>query len=571
MNSNNQKIIIEEKEVPCLKSKFKLYPHQLKAVEWMENIEGLRGKEFEIKSMYGMRGGILALGLGLGKTLSCIAHSLLNPLGSQKEDQAPVLVVCSKQVMYEWRSQFAKFFGTEVSVLFYHSEIVGKKGFLNLTREEMNNYQFLVTTYDVVSGQCKKGSHDSRFRILGARNQILGMKEAEKVESKSSKIVGPQLLFKTKFPRFITDESQRFNNYKTLTFRSVMSIEAGYKWCLTGTPIRNYKTDLFSLLRWCGYRGARTAHEWNISMTKKHRLDRFILRMNYQDAGIKLPKCERVDISVELSDKERRAYDYFEEGAKQAFKDYMLGGICYATILAIITRLRQCCTAPFLVCSESKRRPKIKTRLEKRKEEREVIELDKVMDGLASWIKDEDGSSGKESAKIQALIKLLGEVPEGEKVLVFSIFTTSLDLIGRKLIESHPEINYRVIDGSVTGKKRAQYLEEFRTDPKIQVLFSSFKCGSEGLNLAEANHVVCLETWWTFAVPEQAIGRAHRLGQTRKVKVYYLNIENSIEKRMWEMCEEKKKLAEEILEGTRVKIPKLGSLQLGKLLGVYKN
>ena len=564
MNSNKTK-----QKIPKLKKGFSLYPHQIKAVKWMEVIESF-GLPVG-KPRYGMRGGILALGLGLGKTLSTIVHSLLHPLESDQDGKAPVLVVCSKTVMYEWREQFIKFFGTEVGVLFYHSEILGRKEFLNLSREEMCKYQFLVTTYDVLSGECKKRSYDSKWRILGARSQILGMKEAVGVESTTerSKVVGPGLLFTTRFPRFITDESQRFNNYKTLVFRSVMSIEAGYKWCLTATPIRNYKTDLFSLLRWCGYQGANTAHEWNITMVKKHRLTRFILRMNYEDAGIELPELERVDISVVLSERERRAYDYFEDGAKQAFKEYMLGGIDYATILALITRLRQCCTASFLVCDESKRRPSVKTRLQKAKEGQLVKELDRLMDGMASWIKTEEGTAGRESAKIQALIKLLGEVPEGEKVLVFSIFTTSLDLIGRKLIESHPEIKYRVIDGSVTGKKRAQYLNEFRNDPEIKVLFSSFRTGSEGLNLSEANHVVCLETWWTFAVLEQAVGRAYRFGQTREVKVYYLNIERSIEDKMWEMCAEKKALAESLLEGTRVKIPKLGNLEMGKLLGVY--
>ncbi len=541
-------------KVPHLKDEFELYPHQKRAVKWMRAIEALS----IVRSSHGIRGGILALELGLGKTLVSIAHALM-----KQSKTNPILVVCTKTLMWEWKNQLQKFFGDNIKVLYFHSELIGKPHFLNISKKEFKEYDVVVTTYDVVRGECSKKHHDSRWRILGESGRGIGMREATGVEKSKENPYGPALLFKLHFPTIISDESQKFNNHKTALFRSMMSMEADFKWCLSGTPIRNRDKDLFALLRWCGYNGASTVYEWSSILINNHHLTNYILSMDYKDAEIQLPDLHTQEIEVKFTKNESRAYEYYENGAKQAFRNYMLGGVNYATILAILTRLRQVCTASYLVCGESKRGFQGKTRDQMTDEKKSMRELDKIMNGLASWIKDKNGESGKCSSKIRALIDLLISIPKDEKVLVFSIFTSTIDLITEALGEEQPEMRFCVVDGSVKGRERDETLKKFKTED-IQIMFATYGVCGEGLNLIEASRVVCLESWWTFAVPKQAIGRAHRLNQKRDVIVYKFIIKGTIEERMWEMCDQKQEMADGIVKGG-----KMNHLSIGKILGIY--
>jgi SNF2 family DNA or RNA helicase len=151
------------------------------------------------------------------------------------------------------------------------------------------------------------------------------------------------------------------------------------------------------------------------------------------------------------------------------------------------------------------------------------------------------------STKITELLTILKDETQDHKVIVFSQFTTMLDLIEPFLHKhGHRFVRY---DGSMRNDAREASLSQLRTNPRVRVLLCSLKCGSLGLNLTAASRVVILEPFWNPFVEEQAIDRVHRINQTRDVVVYKLTIADSVEERILELQEAKRRLAKAAIEG----------------------
>ncbi|PWO23979.1 CT20 family protein [Pyrenophora tritici-repentis] len=151
------------------------------------------------------------------------------------------------------------------------------------------------------------------------------------------------------------------------------------------------------------------------------------------------------------------------------------------------------------------------------------------------------------STKIRQLLAILSQETPSHKVIVFSQFTSMLDLIEPFLRRAH--YTYTRYDGSMRNDHREASLHKLRSDPKTRVLLCSLKCGSLGLNLTAASRVVIMEPFWNPFVEEQAIDRVHRLNQTVDVTVYRLSIRDSVEERILELQEAKRKLANAAIEG----------------------
>ncbi len=369
----------------------------------------------------------------------------------------------------------------------------------------------------------------------------------------------------------VVSNSQRFANPNTQTYRHMMAIYGRYKWCLTGTPIRNYETDIWAQLRFCGYTGIERTIEWKrtgVEKMKTHNLTKAILSMNYDDADIKLPEKHEHIVYITLSGKEKQCYEYVQKTAQDVY-DKMMQGLCdYACVLAIFTRLRQCSIAPYLITAEAKREKGTVSEREKNKEALSILKA--IYTGtLGAWVHDKNGTAGIYSKKITEIINTLRKIPKDEKVLLFSMFTSVLDLLANAYKKLLPDSKFVQIDGDTKGKEREKLLTEFRTNANIQSLFITYKVGAEGLNLTEATHVICIEPWWTNAVHNQAKSRCWRIGQTKEVQIYNIYVENSIEERVVEICKEKDEMAEAMLEGTGQKIKVgLDKYTLGRILGV---
>lgn len=178
------------------------------------------------------------------------------------------------------------------------------------------------------------------------------------------------------------------------------------------------------------------------------------------------------------------------------------------------------------------------------------------------------GHTGKSahapSTKVRHLLRILHRETPEHKTIVFSQFTTMLDLISPHLVASG--LKFVRYDGSMRPDAREASLKALRDDPKCRVLLCSLKCGSLGLNLTAASRVVIVEPFWNPFVEEQAIDRVHRLNQTVDVKVFRLTIRNSVEERILELQEKKRELANAAIEGGKG----MGKLSMQDILGLFR-
>jgi SNF2 family DNA or RNA helicase len=171
----------------------------------------------------------------------------------------------------------------------------------------------------------------------------------------------------------------------------------------------------------------------------------------------------------------------------------------------------------------------------------------------------------KPSTKIRRVLRILhAEMPE-HKTIVFSQFTTMLDLIEPHLRESN--LRFSRYDGSMKPDEREASLHSLRHDPKCRILLCSLKCGSLGLNLTAASRVVIIEPFWNPFVEEQAIDRVHRLNQTVDVKVYRLTVRATVEERILELQERKRELAMAAIEGGQG----VGKLSMQDIISLFRH
>ena len=160
-------------------------------------------------------------------------------------------------------------------------------------------------------------------------------------------------------------------------------------------------------------------------------------------------------------------------------------------------------------------------------------------------VKDEDVIS-KDSIKTEVLIDELTNLIGSHKVLVFSQFTSMLDLLGERFEASN--IPYLRLDGSTAIDKRQTLVNEFQSETTdARVFLISLKAGNAGLNLTAADYVFLFDPWWNTAVQQQAIDRAHRIGQTQQVFAYQMICKGTIEEKIIQLQQRKKKLAEDLI------------------------
>ncbi|MGL5961587.1 MAG: DEAD/DEAH box helicase [Cetobacterium sp.] len=531
-----------------LKNGYKLFPHQKRVIKWMKHRE--KNKDAFLVDKSNFKGGIISLSMGLGKTLTALAYSF------QNKASFPTLIVTSKTVMYEWKSEgVEKFFMTEgddaVKVLYLHRDFLGKQ-IDNINRDIIMKYDVVITTYNVCMFSCRRGKYylqciefgDNTFLL---KDKIVTVHNRNRCDSNMPNLIGTDVIYGTPWERVICDESQKYANPETMTFKCMMAIYGKYKWCLTGTPIKNYDTDIWAQLRFCGYVGVERAHEWKkrgFQIFKDHNLISAIYMLSYSDANIELPIKTENTIIVPLTGKHQQVYKFILKQTRAKYAAMMNNRCSYSCVLAMFTKLRQCAVAPYLIIKSNK-------------------DTDKF------------GVAGTKSLKITTIIELFKQLNHNTtkksktlpKIIVFSTFTSCLDLLSAAVKEQYPDFKFVQVDGKT--KNRVHLFNQFKTNSNIQGLFLTYKIGSDGLNLTEATHCICVEPWWTNAVHNQAVARLWRTGQTKSVYVYNLIIEGSIEEKILEICKEKEDIADSFLKGTERKLKSKGLLDkytLGKLL-----
>lgn len=532
----------------------KLYSHQIATLTFMKERESL-----DSSSVYGLTGGIIRLEMGLGKTLTAIAHSLISP--SSSKEKYPTLIIASKTLLTEWKTNgFEKFFDDRVKVLYLHEHYIKKSLLSTINEKNICEYDFVVTTYDVCSVACRMGGYCQKIEDYeGECNSNLGS--------------GIDIIYKINWERIILDESQKIANPDTWTYKYILLIKGKYKWCLTGTPVKNYDSDIWAQFRFCGYTGVEKKAMWSrgyMDFMRQHRLNDAILNIDYENTHITLPEKIEHILTVDFGDMERKVYDIIQNKTAGVFSDVICGDDEFSSVFGLFTRLRQCCIAPYLITTESKRERK---NIKEEKQSTDIILKDLKEENIRKWLLDKDGEAGIYSAKMKQIIKIIKEIPSNEKILIFSSYTSVLDLLAYACKKLLKNFKFSQMDGDTQICERESIIQNFKENDNIRCLFMTYKVGSEGLNLTNANHVICIEQWWTPTITKQAITRCYRPGQEKEVHVYNIFVKESIEERVNKVCSSKQELSNKILgkdvTDTKNVQTKLDKLTLGKILGIY--
>jgi SNF2 family DNA or RNA helicase len=253
-------------------TEIQLHNHQISAIQWMVQNEkssaSARGDD-EHDPNYGVRGGIVKLEMGLGKTLLAISYAMLAPAG-------PTLIITCKAVMPEWqRNGFQKFFNPAdplghggPRVLFFDKDYMKPAAMDKITRTQIMQYDFVVVSYDTVASACKRGKyHEDNIEYFATdtSSRIMTIHPRRRDQSDDATVIGPGILFKTPWERVFADESTRFVNPSTKTYQYVMAIYGRFKYCLSGSPIVNKSTDIWAQFRFCGYQVEGRAHQPRLS------------------------------------------------------------------------------------------------------------------------------------------------------------------------------------------------------------------------------------------------------------------------------------------------------------------
>lgn len=323
------------------------------------------------------------------------------------------------------------------------------------------------------------------------------------------------------FDTMLIDEAQNIKNHTTQAAKAVKSIAADHRFALTGTPIENTLAELWSIFDFLmpgflsTYKRFKDRYEQPIAAKQDEvvtgRLRRmirpFILRRLKKDVLKELPdKLEEVVYS-RMEDEQRTLYEarvqrLLDSLSRQSQEEFKVGKL---QVLAELIHLRQLCCHPSLVY--------------------------------------ENYSGG--AAKVDTCIELVkNAVDAGNKLLVFSQFTSVLDIIKERLDEE--KIGYYMLTGSTSKEKRNELVRAFNGDA-TPVFLISLKAGGTGLNLTAASIVIHFDPWWNQAAQNQATDRAHRIGQQQVVTVYKLIMKDTLEERIIRMQEEKAGLSEEII------------------------
>ncbi len=555
---------------------FNFLPHQSSVMDRMFNMIDPDSRIYGVRK-YGITGGILALDTGLGKTMQILLfilkqHSnriltnkrmintilntlrkklhndILNKIGDfLRYKPKPTLIVVPKTAVYTWEKEFKKFFSigysdNQISYKILHSEYTNLK---TISDDTFSDNLFLITTYDMITNISKKEktiedqiSRDTKGKIINVGVPIYSDELKEKFPLKK----GINKILYYKYFAVILDESHRITNIKTERFRSMMCLHAEQKWGMTGTMTKNNAcSDIYAQLRFLGYNGS-TAKSFTINDFHKEKLNRFIIKLTKEDSGIDIPELESITEFLELGEEEEKIYNSFFSNTGQLFQNFKEKVSDYVDVLALVTRLRQICVAPFIISNKET----------KEKETFTHKILKQLPKDLMKWMTDKSGTAGLESTKIRWIRNKIQEIiseSNTEKIIVFTNFTSVIKLLQEAL--DIDEVGHVTISGEITGKKRFTAIDNFKKDPTKKVLLSTLKTGSESLNLADvANHAIISEEWWTPDTQDQASGRIHRNGQLKKTFVYTLLIKNSIEERIRKINNDKREDAANLLINT---------------------
>lgn len=315
------------------------------------------------------------------------------------------------------------------------------------------------------------------------------------------------------YETIVIDEAQIIKNRHTKKYNTIAQLKSRYKIILTGTPIENSINDLWShflllipklhaIYEILQKKGVQNSLDSYVTMSTKL-LKPFILRRTVKDVLKDLPEKIIKNIYVDLSEKERSIYNQLHAAIRQAIISGVSGRVT-SIVLEGLLRLRQTC-----------------------------VSINLLPQNLSK-------SGSVHSTKISRAVEYIKQFKiEGHKVLIFSQFVSALHELEVQLDKEN--IVFVTLYGNTL--KRSEAVERFQKDKKITAFLISLRAGGVGLNLTRADRIILLDDWWNPAVEDQAMGRAHRIGQKNKVIVFRLVCKNTIEEKILELQDKKRQIS----------------------------
>lgn len=475
------KIISVKADIPDKINRI-LRAYQREGVHWLKQLSSLGF------------GGILADDMGLGKTLQVIAFVCA------EKSPRPALIVTPSSLTYNWQSEISRF-APEAKVII----IDGTKEEREKKLSDTSEFNFVITSYPLL------------------RRDIAMYESID-------------------FSYMFIDEAQYIKNPKTMNARSVKRVKADGYFALTGTPVENSLTELWSIFDYVmpGYlysHGEFTAR-YEKAITKDNstrtmnelrtRIKPFVMRRMKSEVLSELPEKIENTMLADLLPEQRRIYDAYLIAAKSEAVSIIENTDKHTRqlrILSLLMRLRQICCHPVLF----------------------------------------DTSYKKDSGKLEMLEEITKSAHDaGHRILVFSQFTSMLAIIRRRFEAMGLECFY--LDGATPSIERNFLADRFNSG-KGDVFLVSLKAGGTGLNLIGADTVIHYDPWWNPAVMDQASDRAYRIGQTKAVQVIKLAARNTIEEKIIKLQDKKRVLADGII---RANTAVLSNLTKEEILALFE-
>ncbi len=441
-------------------------------------------------------GGILADDMGLGKTLQAITY-MASLLESETFSQVPFLVVCPTSLVYNWLDEVENY-APHIRVKIIQGTPEERRALL----QEENVFDLYITSYPLL------------------RRDLPYYEEKQ-------------------FHTVFIDEAQFIKNAMTGNARSVKGLHAKTRFALTGTPIENSLSELWSIFDFImpGYLFSYTRFakrferpaakgDTHILQQLSRRIKPFLLRRMKKDVLAELPEKIENKLVTELTEEQRKLYLSYAKQARNEIADE-ISRVGFEKsrmqILAALTRLRQICCHPGM------------------------------------FLENYEGGSGK----VSLFLQIMDELREnGHRILVFSQFTSMLEILKDALTEA--EIPYFYLCGSTKPAERQEYVKRFNAG-EGDLFLISLKAGGTGLNLTGADTVIHFDPWWNPAVEDQASDRAHRIGQEKNVHVIKLLTKGTIEEKIFRLQQKKQDLFNAVIEAGETFLNKLTEEEIREL------
>ncbi len=470
---------LEEKiELPS-RLKVDLRGYQIIGFNWLKTLDE-----------YGL-GGILADDMGLGKTVQLL--SVICSYLDNVKDRKPSLVVCPSSLALNWQNEIEKFTRDIKSIVIQGSLEERTKNI-----KEIPKYDIVITSYELLK------------------------RDIELYEESNYE-----------FKYIIADEAQYIKNNNTKNAKAIKEIKAETRYALTGTPIENSLSELWSIFDFImpgylfSYKKFKELYETAIvkendeATTNKLKklINPFVLRRVKREVLTELPDKTITVLNSTMTDEQQDIYmSYLVKARKNVAEEIAENGIekSQIKILALLTRLRQICCHPSL------------------------------------FIDNYEGESGKLTQCIEIM---KDAIQSDHKILLFSGYTSMFDILEKKL--KMENISYLKLTGQTKVSERLSMVDEFNNNNDIKVFLISLKAGGTGLNLTGADMVIHYDPWWNLSAENQATDRTYRIGQKRNVQVYKLITKNSIEEKIYDLQKRKEMLIDSMLSTNQTFISKL--------------